>query len=553
MDEMERLNDNDAALHGRFFKLFAPGETGHGYYTLIGDGVRDECNTEGKLDKATKGFAHEPVTVVLWELHLAGKQGLGIVPIRKDGTVMWGAIDIDVYSGLDHVEIARALLKLNLPLIVCKSKSGGCHIYLFCSEPVGATAMQNKLREVAAMLGHGKAEVFPKQTKLVDMGSWINMPYFGGAETTRYAVTPDGEALTPEQFLDLAKQSAQPLAFFVGDEHMKSSGNKGSKDPFIILNTPDDGPLSDAPPCLQHLLLTKVPKGQTNNTFVDLAVYLKKAKSYSWERDLEAFNTPEFCEDPLPYEEISNIKKSAKKTDYRYRCPEAHLKPYCNWALCVTRPYGLPNPTKGLGQLVKHESHNPTYTWSYEGKEVSGLTWDDILPYQRFKRIIGLRLNKLLPSMKQDNWEVVLSGHLQDIRTEKATDSDEDVLWQHLEQLCLSCINHQGESREALKEVFSGHLVTLDKRTYFRMTDLAEYATKRMFPERSPQKLADLIRHRPGVKNEGVVNVFGRTVRLWSVPEFQQFDGQLPLLRLEVKEPEQWKAPEDIRQQSLIH
>jgi hypothetical protein len=58
--------------------------------------------------------------------------GIGIVPIRDDATCVWGAIDIDLDKEPNLTVLAKQVHKLELPLIVCRSKSGGAHLYLFC-------------------------------------------------------------------------------------------------------------------------------------------------------------------------------------------------------------------------------------------------------------------------------------------------------------------------------------------------------------------------------------------------------------------------------------
>src|SRR4051812_36663169 len=85
--------------------------------------VRDDGKRTG--DPATK---RQPVTDDLWQAHLDGSYGLGIITIREDGNVSWGCIDIDVYEHLDPAAVAARLIKLNLPLIPCRSKSGGVHL-----------------------------------------------------------------------------------------------------------------------------------------------------------------------------------------------------------------------------------------------------------------------------------------------------------------------------------------------------------------------------------------------------------------------------------------
>ena len=135
----------------------------------------------------------------LWNNHLEGKESLGIVPICEDNTCVWGAIDIDTYP-LDLAELIERLVKRGeMPFVVARSKSGGAHVYCFVSEPVSAALMQSKLKEIAASFGYGTAEIFPKQTKLLlekgDRGNILNMPYFGGASSTRYAHNDEGEGI----------------------------------------------------------------------------------------------------------------------------------------------------------------------------------------------------------------------------------------------------------------------------------------------------------------------------------------------------------------------
>ena len=67
----------------------------------------------------------DTVTDTLWQNHLEGKEpSLGIIPIRDDSTCSWGCIDVDTYP-LEHNKIVEKIRRLELPLIVCRSKSGG--------------------------------------------------------------------------------------------------------------------------------------------------------------------------------------------------------------------------------------------------------------------------------------------------------------------------------------------------------------------------------------------------------------------------------------------
>ena len=77
-------------------------------------------------------------TPELYQQHLEGKISLGIVPITDNGNCKFGALDFDDHkkdkNNIQKFDYNRLLEKiefLNLPLTVCKSKSGGAHCYLF--------------------------------------------------------------------------------------------------------------------------------------------------------------------------------------------------------------------------------------------------------------------------------------------------------------------------------------------------------------------------------------------------------------------------------------
>ncbi|MDV7401895.1 hypothetical protein RZS08_61310, partial [Arthrospira platensis SPKY1] len=109
--------------------------------------------------------------------------------------VKFGAIDVDTYSGIDLAELAIQIASQKLPLVLCRSKSGGPHIYLFVTDWVPAQLMIQKLDSLAGALGFGTSEIFPKQVSIStqneaapDYGNWINMPYFKGAQGLRYGL-----------------------------------------------------------------------------------------------------------------------------------------------------------------------------------------------------------------------------------------------------------------------------------------------------------------------------------------------------------------------------
>ena len=160
----------------KFIQIFKGLERAHGV-TYI-----DKKNVDGQKIKGKSFIKREPVTRQLWENHLNGiEPSLGIIPINENNQCRWGCIDIDSYAGFNHQKLLNKIKLLNLPLITCRSKSGGAHVFLFTTVDVEALLLRNKLLSISAILGYGGSEVFPKQIKLKskeDTGNFLNLPYF---------------------------------------------------------------------------------------------------------------------------------------------------------------------------------------------------------------------------------------------------------------------------------------------------------------------------------------------------------------------------------------
>lgn len=198
----EARSRETAAAFARFERLFSGSDLGRGGYDPTRTEIRDGKVEIKDTAKTIKGAA----TTYHFAQHLLGTTALGVIPIRNDSTVSFAAIDIDVYD-LDVVELLKVLKQEKVPLVVCRSKSGGAHLYAFFSEPVAAANARELLKGWAARIGHLNAEVFPKQSELKagELGNWINLPYFDHEQVDRYAPRENGMALSLGEFCDLAE------------------------------------------------------------------------------------------------------------------------------------------------------------------------------------------------------------------------------------------------------------------------------------------------------------------------------------------------------------
>ena len=213
----------------RFKNIFYGLDRAHGV-TLVG-----ESNGDGNKIKGKSFVKREPVTDELWQKHLDGADSLGIIPINDDNKCKWGCIDIDSYAEFDHKQLINKIKQFQLPLVVCRSKSGGAHVFLFTEDYVSAGLMQDKLNEIRSVLGYGGSEVFPKQRELKskdDTGNFLNLPYFNCGQTTRYAFMEDGEAASIDAFFELYERYKQ-------------------QDISTIEIKRPETPYSDGPPCIE--------------------------------------------------------------------------------------------------------------------------------------------------------------------------------------------------------------------------------------------------------------------------------------------------------------
>jgi hypothetical protein len=172
---------------------------------------------------------------------------------------------------------------------------------LFCNTPVAAGQLQEKLRSIAARLGFGTAEIYPKQAVISgnrDLGSWLNMPYQNAPDTKRYGIRLDGLPMTAEEFLTAAEAAKQPAEWF--SQSLPQS---------------TDSPLPDGPPCLQHLMELGFPPGTWNVGVFNLGIYAKRAHPDDWKGHLDQLNAKNFPTDKWPASDLDPIKKSLTRKD----------------------------------------------------------------------------------------------------------------------------------------------------------------------------------------------------------------------------------------------
>lgn len=443
----------------------------------------------------------EVVTREKWENHLSGKIGIGIVPLRDDGSVVFAAIDVDKY-GMNLKEICEKLARLKVPLVPCRTKSGGVHLYLFGREPLPAGLVRRRLMEWATNLGFGGSEVFPKQenhASTKDVGNWINIPYFDHANTLRYAMDPQGDALTAEMFLELAEERAVTTGWL---------------DSFVFPIDPAIGDLlKDGPPCLQSLAQSGAPEGTRNKALFNFAIYAKKRWPDDWQQRVDEYNAA-FMSPALPQSEVKVIVKSLARKTYNYTCRDEPCKTLCNRPLCVTRAFGVgqneDDPGVAFGSITKIETDPPLWIWEIDGIRME-ISTDCILSQSKMSVIVLEKANKLLMPVQPGTWRAIVQEKLEDLQIIEAPE-DAGMIGQILFYLDEFCAQKKGKTED---ELLVGRVFQKEGRAYFRSADFFKHLKNSGINSVSSPKLwailqsRDVRAHRERIKS--------RQIRFWSI------------------------------------
>ena len=166
---------------------------------------------------------------------------------------------------------------------MCRSKSGGAHVFCFTTVPVTAELMRNKLLSVSAVLGYGGSEVFPKQIELKsqdDTGNFLNLPYFNGDNTTRYAFLENGEGATLQDFFGLYERN------ILTPEQLQQLKIKRPKSEF-----------NDGPPCLETITQSEIKDGR-DRILYQYIQYAKRKWPEDWQSKINSFNYKYFSSHP---------------------------------------------------------------------------------------------------------------------------------------------------------------------------------------------------------------------------------------------------------------
>tara|TARA_R110000787_G_scaffold4561_12_gene17290 strand:+ start:2733 stop:4247 length:1515 start_codon:yes stop_codon:yes gene_type:complete len=467
----------------RLFNIFPGSDLAFGRTT-----VGDNTNAKGKTDSKS-WLIHRPVTVDDFQSHIEGSEGIGLPPINSENKVRWGAIDVDVYQGIDLKKLQTQITENTLPLVLCRSKSGGPHIFLFVREWIDAAVMISMMQSFAGFLGFGDSEIFPKQAKLLrnegsqDFGSWINLPYFGGTVNMRYAHDEQGAAITTIMEFEAFVKSRQIMP----NEMPDLIAPKGKE---------SDSVLPDGPPCLNRILAKPVTENR-NEILSNLCVYAKKRWPDEWETKVVEVNNK--FDPPLPKREVDNLVKSYKKTDYRYKCSREPLCRHCDASACKKAKYGIEGSEDekmpDSRSLTMIATDPPIWYLSINiGVDDSArisLTTEELQTPRLYQRRCMEELQVMPPIPKGPEWQERITSLMKNCTVVEIpkgmspTDQFIEVLKQFLESR---------SEEPVIEDILRGMPFLGDEGWSFRMSDVTQFLQNQRFTLLKYREYAEILR-----------------------------------------------------------
>ena len=440
----------------------------------------DEFDERGKHKTRSFIIKKQP-SDKLWRDHLSGVEpALGIIPINHESKCKWAWIDIDVYP-VDHRQLLNKIKEKKLPLTVIRSKSGGAHCFLFTDTFVPAILLRGKLKEMAAILGYAKSEIFPKQNVLHvdrgDRGSFLNLPYHNAQRTVRYAFNEEGKGISLLEFFALYNRVK------LTEDQLKQLTIKKDTAPPL---------LEGAPPCLFSLATEGIPEGCRNNAMVNYGVYLKKRFPETWDTEIFPYNK-EFCKPPLPKGELDKVIESIRKTDYNYKCKDAPIESFCDPKKCVLQKFGVGDGVPGpeIKEIKKYDSDPPIY-YILVGEASDEVDSGTLHDPDKFSIAAMDQIDLPMLPVSKILWRKMLQKlfkHLGEIEAPDSTKKDVQI-----RELLAEYINKApGKNME---DVLRGLAYTENGTSYFKFKDFWKYLVRtKTWPDRiyPKQKTARLL------------------------------------------------------------
>jgi hypothetical protein len=510
-----------------FIKLFSGLQENFGK----ADMSKAEFDKERNKIKPPYVWAQETVTPSHYKQHLAGTISIGIQPCTKDGKASFGCIDVDAknYKDFNIPLLLSYIEKYKLPLIPCRSKSGGLHIYLFLKEAIDAQTMRDSLASLLLPLELPRTtEIYPKQVELEPdengnlSGNFINLPYQKEKETTRHALDKNNRPLSLEQFIKIAIESQ------LNPSELKQLITRCEEE---VLKG-GDPEFEDGPCCLQRLSKTKLGDGRDRFMF-NYMVFAKKKYKEDWPDKVNQAN--KYFAVPWPLKKINDKIRAWTKDTAGHTCNDEILEPKCMKHVCVKRKFGIKSDVTTIFPLIsglqKIMSTTPRLRFMVEKPDGKPVQCEASNPKMVTKQsdlldLIWLQANFMPDPLSPGKFRAFLNQLAKDsVTIYPASGTDiKDQLYQHLYTYCVNSTQAKTKS-----DIRGGLCWTEGGFHYFIFSSFFETLPTRW--KLDARDTGIIMKHDLGAEDDVSYNINNKTQKVWRLK-------QMKIDQIEYKKPE---------------
>ncbi len=252
----------------------------------------------------------------------------------------------------------------------------------------------------------------------------------------------------------------------------------------------------DGPPCLEHLMNEKIPEGGRDNTLYQYAVYAKKKWPDEWQDKIDEFNH-KFMDPILPSKQVLKTVNQHEKKEYQFKCKDQPMCSVCNSQLCRTRKFGIGNDyDHDVTDLTKYESDESVWFLNVDGRRLC-ISTDEFFDQAKFRKACMNTLNVLPNKMAARDWDARIQALLAMVEVIEMPEEVTKV--GRFDNYMESFLSDQGEAMTIDEILIDKAWSPEDEEvTYFKLSSLENYLTKKRFTNFSSTQMCARIRELNG-------------------------------------------------------
>jgi hypothetical protein len=289
----------------------------------------------------------------------------------------------------------------------------------------------------------------------------------------------------------------------------------------------------DAPPCVQKMYEQGVAQGHRNEGLYNITVYLKKLSPEGYEGRAAEANSTIFSK-PLPRTEMLRTINSASRPECGYRCNEEPVRSLCDRQTCMARKFGITSADAErmdtvdslplFSEVTKFLTEPVRWSIKIDGQTVTNISTEQLLDWRWMRVMAAERLTKVVPLIKNQEWERLLQPLMREARIVDAPDdaSVSGAMRERLREFAAKCdlVNDHGTDKEARKSLLRGlpciQVVDSDRCVVFRGQDFIAYLKRTRSEELKGVNLWFAVKDM-GVR-QGKMRIKDQLVNVWHIP-----------------------------------